>query len=59
MDYLVTFESPDGSNRQLVAVGPDLEYTDFDEVSRMQIDDMRATTVRRLPDPKVAPKKRA
>lgn len=65
VDYLVAFESADGSNRQLVAVGAELEYTDFDEVAKMQIDDMRAsfyanaalaTSVRRLSDPKVEPK---
>ncbi|MGJ8640788.1 MAG: hypothetical protein ACSHYA_15470 [Opitutaceae bacterium] len=60
VEYLVAFESPDGSNRQLIAVGPELEYSDFNEVSKMQIDDMFAAFyanaglakgVRRLSDP--------
>lgn len=62
VDYLVAFESPDGSNRRLVAVGPDLDYTDFDAVCGMQIDDMYAAfyanaslanSARRLSDPEI------
>lgn len=42
VDYLVAFESADGSSRRLIAVGPTLEYTELNQVQDMEVDDMHA-----------------
>jgi hypothetical protein len=63
VDYLVAFESHDGSDRRLIAIGPTLEYSDLDQVQGLEVDNMYAafyagisasTGVRRLSDRAVA-----